>query len=36
MDSLIFEEIKEVHLKEVMDIYNYYVINSTFAERKSA
>jgi L-amino acid N-acyltransferase YncA len=29
MDSLIFEEIKEVHLKEVMDIYNYYVINTT-------
>lgn len=27
--GLLFEEIKEVHLAEVQDIYNYYVVNTT-------
>ncbi|MCX8128490.1 MAG: GNAT family N-acetyltransferase [Clostridia bacterium] len=29
MQAVVFEEIKEEHLDAVLDIYNYYVLNST-------
>lgn len=29
MENLIFEEVKEVHLQELLEIYTYYVLNTT-------
>lgn len=29
MDQAIIEEMQQQHLKEILDIYNYYVLNST-------
>jgi L-amino acid N-acyltransferase YncA len=31
MNALIFKEIEDEHLQEVLDIYNYYVINTTIS-----